>query len=57
VEGSREHGNEPGFHKMLRISCVAAQLAASQEGLSSMSEYYLIIIKYFKILLRKYQGG
>jgi hypothetical protein len=26
------------FHKMLGSSCVAAQLAASQEGLSSMSE-------------------
>jgi hypothetical protein len=25
------------FHKMLGSSCVAAQLAASQEGLSSMS--------------------
>jgi hypothetical protein len=25
-----------GMHKMLRISLVAAQLAASQEGLSSM---------------------
>jgi hypothetical protein len=28
-----------GFHKMLDISWVAAQLAASQEGLSSMSEW------------------
>jgi hypothetical protein len=27
-----------GFHKMLESSRVAAQLAASQEGLSSMSE-------------------
>jgi hypothetical protein len=37
--GSCEHRNEPfGFHKMLRSSSVAAQLAASQEGLSSMSE-------------------
>jgi hypothetical protein len=27
---------------MLRISCVAAQLAASQEGLSSMSECHLL---------------
>jgi hypothetical protein len=27
-----------GFHKMLRISWVAAQLAASQEELSSMSD-------------------
>jgi hypothetical protein len=27
-----------GFHKMLRISWVAAQLAVSQEGLSSKSE-------------------
>jgi hypothetical protein len=39
VEGSCEHGNEPsGFHKMLGNSSVAAQLAASQEGLSSVSE-------------------
>jgi hypothetical protein len=28
-----------GFHKMLGSSWVAAQLAASQEGLSSMSEW------------------
>jgi hypothetical protein len=28
-----------GFHKILGISWVAAQLAASQEGLSSMSEW------------------
>jgi hypothetical protein len=33
--------NTVGFHKMLGISRVAAQLAASQEGLSSMS--YLIL--------------
>jgi hypothetical protein len=33
VEGSCEHGNE-----MLGSSRVAAQLATSQEGLSSMSE-------------------
>jgi hypothetical protein len=40
VEGSCEHGIEPFvFHKMLGSSCVAAQLAASQEGLSSMSEW------------------
>jgi hypothetical protein len=39
VEGSCEQGNEPwGFHKMLGISCVTAQLAVSQEGLSSMNE-------------------
>jgi hypothetical protein len=32
-----EQGNElGGFHKMLGSSCVAAQLAASQEGLSLM---------------------
>jgi hypothetical protein len=38
VEGSCEHGNEPwGFHKMLAISWVAAELAAPPEGLSSMS--------------------
>jgi hypothetical protein len=29
------------FHKMLRSSWVAAQLAASQGGLSSMSEWVL----------------
>jgi hypothetical protein len=28
-----------GFHKMLGSSRVAAQLAASQEGLGSMSEW------------------
>jgi hypothetical protein len=39
VEGSCEHGDEPsGFHKMLGSSLVAAQLAASQEGLSSVSK-------------------
>jgi hypothetical protein len=27
-----------GFHKILEISCVGAQLAASQEGLRFMSE-------------------
>jgi predicted nucleotidyltransferase len=27
-----------GFHKMLGSSCVAAQLASCQEGLSSMSK-------------------
>jgi hypothetical protein len=37
VEGSCEHGNEPSlFHRMLGNSCVAARLAASQEGLSAM---------------------
>jgi hypothetical protein len=40
VEGYCEHGNELlGSIKMLRISRAAAQLAASQEGLSSMSEW------------------
>jgi hypothetical protein len=39
VEGLCERGDETsGFHKMLGSSGVAAQLAASQEGLSSMSE-------------------
>jgi hypothetical protein len=39
VEGSCEHGNEPsGFHKILGSSCAAAQVAASQEGLSCMSD-------------------
>jgi hypothetical protein len=33
-----------GFHKMLGNSCVAAQLAVSQEGLTSMESvsYYLL---------------
>jgi hypothetical protein len=42
VEGSCEHGNEPTgtrFNKTLGSSWVAAQLAASQEGLSSMREW------------------
>jgi hypothetical protein len=39
VEGSCEHGNEPpGSIKCWEVLGVAAQLAASQEGLSSMSE-------------------
>jgi hypothetical protein len=39
VEGSCKHGNDPsGSTKMLGSSFVAAQLAASQEGLSSMNE-------------------
>jgi hypothetical protein len=39
VEGSCEHGNEPsGFIKCWEVLELAAQLAASQEGLSSMSE-------------------
>jgi hypothetical protein len=33
-----------GSHKMLGIFWVAAQLAASQEGLSSMSEWYLFYL-------------
>jgi hypothetical protein len=37
VEGSCEHGTETsGFRKILGSSSIAAQLAASQEGLSSM---------------------
>jgi hypothetical protein len=37
VEGSCEHGNEPsGSLKLLGISSIAAQLAASQEGLHSL---------------------
>jgi hypothetical protein len=38
--GSYEHGNEWtfGFYKVLGSSWVIAQLAASQEGLSSMSD-------------------
>jgi hypothetical protein len=39
VEGSCEHsGERSGSLKLLGISCVAAQLAASQEGLSSISK-------------------
>jgi hypothetical protein len=33
-------GGPFGFHKMLGSSWVAAQLAASQEGLSSMSDWH-----------------
>jgi hypothetical protein len=36
VEDSCEYSNIFGFHKMLGSSRVAVQLAASQEGLSSM---------------------
>jgi hypothetical protein len=37
VEGSCKHGDEPsGYLKLLGISWMAAQLAASQEGLSSV---------------------
>jgi hypothetical protein len=37
VEGSCEHGDEPsGSLKLLGISWMAAQLAAFQEGLSSV---------------------
>jgi hypothetical protein len=37
VEGSCEHGDEPsGSLKFLGISWMAAQLAASQEGLNSV---------------------
>jgi hypothetical protein len=39
VEGSCEHGDEPSVSlKLLGISRKAAQLAASQEGLSSVSK-------------------
>jgi hypothetical protein len=39
VEGSYEHGDEPsGSLNLLGISWMAAQLAASQEGLSSVSK-------------------
>jgi hypothetical protein len=39
VEGPCENGDETsGSLKMLGISCVAAQSAASQEGLSSVSK-------------------
>jgi hypothetical protein len=39
VEGSSEHGDEPsGSLKLLGISWMAAQLAASQEVLSSVSK-------------------
>jgi hypothetical protein len=40
VEGSCEHDDEPsGLLKILGISRVAAQLAASQDGLSTVSKY------------------
>jgi hypothetical protein len=39
VEGSCKRGDEPsGSLKLLGISCMAAQFAASQEGLSSVSK-------------------
>jgi hypothetical protein len=39
VEGSFEHGDEPsGSLKLLGISWMAAQLAASQKGLSSINK-------------------
>jgi hypothetical protein len=42
VEGSCEHRDEPwGSLKSWESSEVAAQLAASQEGLSSVSKYHL----------------
>jgi hypothetical protein len=42
VEGSCEHGDEPsGSIKLLGISSMTAQLAASQEELSSVSKYSL----------------
>jgi hypothetical protein len=45
VEGSCEHGDEPlGSLKLLGISRMAAQLAASQEGLSSVSKYSATIV-------------
>jgi hypothetical protein len=38
VEGSCEHGNAPSYlHKLFRNNRVAAQLAASQEGVSYLS--------------------
>jgi hypothetical protein len=40
VEGYCEHGDEPsGSLKLLGVSWVAARLAASQEGLSSVHKY------------------
>jgi hypothetical protein len=42
VEGSCEHGNEPsGFHKILGV---AAQLAASQEGLRQFLEVSYVML-------------
>jgi hypothetical protein len=39
VEGCCEHGDEPsGSLKLLGITLMAAQLAAPQEGLSSLSK-------------------
>jgi hypothetical protein len=44
VEGSHEHGNEPSVSlKLLGISSMAVQLAASQEGLGSVSKYILVL--------------
>jgi hypothetical protein len=42
-----------GFNKMLGSSRVAAQLAASQEGLSSMSEWYSIALKVHNFVIRQ----
>jgi hypothetical protein len=40
-----------GFHKMLGSSWVAAQLTASQEGLSSMSEWVIILINSLPLII------
>jgi hypothetical protein len=43
VEGSCEHDDEPlGSLKLLGISRMAAQLAPSLEGLSSVSKYKIL---------------
>jgi hypothetical protein len=42
VEGSCEHGDEPsGSLKLLGISWMAAHLAASLEGLTSVHKYVI----------------
>jgi hypothetical protein len=52
VEGSCEHGTEPfGFHKMLGISWVAAQIMAPQEGFNSVSKYWNIFYVGFWVLI------
>jgi hypothetical protein len=45
VEGSCEHGIEPsGSIKCWEVLEGATQLAAPQEGLSSVSKYYYILL-------------
>jgi hypothetical protein len=54
VEGSCEHGDEPsGSLKLLGISWMAAQLAAFQEGLSSVHKYVSKVLTKFHTPFRK----